>query len=67
MLEAWDLGVASCWVNLFPNDEVEKAFGLPKSEKVVLMMPLGYAAPDAKPVEKWHPVYKPIEETVTYL
>ncbi len=24
MLEAWELGVASCRVNLFPNDEVQK-------------------------------------------
>jgi len=67
MLAAWDIGIASCWVNLFPNDEVEKVFGLPENEKVVLMMPLGYAAEDAKPVEKWHFGYKAIEETVKYL
>lgn len=67
MLEAWELGVASCWVNLFPNDEVEKVFGLPDNEKVVLMMPLGYAAEDAAPVEKWHNGFKDISETVKYL
>ncbi|MBR1852596.1 MAG: nitroreductase family protein [Lachnospiraceae bacterium] len=67
MLEAWELGIASCWVNLFPNDEAAKAFGLPENEKVVLMMPLGYAAGDAKPVEKWHFGYKAISETVSYL
>lgn len=66
MLEAWELGIASCWVNLFPNDEVESTFGLPENEKVVLMMPLGYAAEDAKPVEKWHYVCKDISETVEY-
>ena len=67
MLEAWELGVASCWVNAFSNDELEKAFHLPENEKVVLLMPLGYAAEDAKPMEKWHFAYKPVEETVTYL
>ncbi|MBR1810109.1 MAG: nitroreductase family protein [Clostridia bacterium] len=67
MLEAWNLGVASCWVNLFPNYEIAKAFGLPENEKVVLMMPLGYAAEDAKPIEKWHNFCKPIDETVKYL
>lgn len=67
MLEAWDLGIASCWVNLFPNDDVEKAFGLPENEKVVLMMPMGYAADDAKPIEKWHNGFKDISETVKYL
>lgn len=67
MLAAWDIGIASCWVNLFPNDEVTNVFGLPENEKVVLMMPLGYAADEAKPVEKWHFGKKPIEDTVAYL
>lgn len=67
MLEAWDLGVASCWVNLFSNSEVEKLFALPESEKIVLLMPLGYAAEDAKPNEKWHYGHKEISETVKYL
>lgn len=67
MLEAWSLGVASCWVNLFSNDEVSRAFDLPGNEEVVLMMPIGYAAEDAKPMEKWHNHAKPIGETVIYL
>ena len=66
MLEAWELGIGSCWVNLFFNAEVEKAFALPENEKAVLLMPLGYAAEDSKPVEKWHFGYKPLEETVSY-
>ncbi len=37
MLEAWSLGVASCWVNLFPNNELEQAFDLPANEKTVLL------------------------------
>ncbi|MDD3416688.1 MAG: nitroreductase [Clostridia bacterium] len=67
MLEAWNIGIASCWVNLFPNDELAEAFHLPKNEKAVLLMPLGYAAEDAEPIEKWHNGYKQISETVTYL
>lgn len=66
MLEAWNLGIASCWVNLFPNDELAQAFGLPENEKIVLLMPLGYAAEDAKPIEKWHFGKKDIGETVEY-
>ena len=65
MLEAWSLGIASCWVNMFANDEVARAFELPENEEVVLMMPLGYAAEDAKPAEKWHNHFKPINEIVT--
>lgn len=67
MLEAWNLGIASCWVNLFLNDELEKTFDLPENEKSVLLMPIGYAADDAVPVEKWHNGCKAVEETVKYL
>ena len=67
MLEAWSLGIASCWVNLFSNEEVARAFALPENEEVVLLMPLGYAAEDAGPIEKWHNHAKPIGDTVTVL
>lgn len=67
MLEAWEQGVASCWVNAFSNNEMEKAFDLPEHERVVLLMPFGYAAEDAKPMEKWHYGYKPMNELVAYL
>lgn len=43
MLEAWELGIGSCWVNYFPNTKTEEAFNLPDNERVVLLMPMGYA------------------------
>ena len=52
MLEAWNLGIGSCWVNVFPNTDTAKAFGLPESVKLVLVMPMGYAAENAKPAPK---------------
>lgn len=67
MLEAWELGIGSCWVNLFSNQEIEKAFDLPENEKAVLLMPIGYADVSAKPIEKWHFGYKDISETVKYI
>ncbi|MBR1690771.1 MAG: nitroreductase family protein [Oscillibacter sp.] len=67
MLSAWEQGVASCWVNAFANDQVAAAFGLPERERVVLLLPLGYAAEDAKPMEKWHFSRKPLADTVTFL
>lgn len=66
MLAAEELGVASVWVNAFANDEVARVLGFPESERVVMMLPLGYAAEDAKPA-KWHTDKKPLEETVRYL
>ena len=50
MLEAASLGVGSVWVCWFPNTAVHEAFQLPENEKVVLLMPMGYAADDSKPV-----------------
>ena len=66
MLEAEEQGLATCWVNYFPNTKAAEVFGLPESEVVVLMMPIGYAAADAVPTTN-HTEKKPIEKTVRYL
>ena len=66
MLEAWNLGVGSCWVNRFPNTETGKAFGLPDNEIPVLLMPLGYPAEDSTPGPK-HALRKDRNETVREL
>ncbi len=44
MLEAAELGVDTIWVNLFPNSKLEEVLGLPKNERTVLIMPIGYRA-----------------------
>ena len=49
MLEAWELGIGSCWVNYFPNTKTEEAFNIPDNERVVLLMPMGYAAEGSHP------------------
>ena len=66
MLEARELGVGSIWVNLFPNTETERAFGLPETERSVLLMPLGYAAEDCEPSPR-HEQSRPVDELVKYL
>ena len=43
MLAAKNLGIDSCWCNYFANSKLEKLFDIPKNEKSVLIMPLGYA------------------------
>ena len=67
MLEAWELGIGTCWTNGFSAAQVKEAFSLPENEEVVLLMPIGYPAPDARPLKIWHDTFKPIEEVVTYL
>jgi len=66
MLEAWELGVGSIWVNLFPNTETERAFDLPTTQRSVLLMPMGYAADDAAP-SRLHSQSRSLDELVKYL
>lgn len=66
MLCAADLGVDSCWLNLFDPRETARSLGLPENEEVALLLDLGYAAPGAKPLPN-HDSRKPLSETVRYL
>lgn len=66
MLEAADLGIGSVWVDVFPNTKTAEAFNLPKTVKPVCLMPMGYAAEDAKPAPM-HTSYRPIDEMVTFM
>lgn len=66
MLQAWELGIGSCWVNYFSPSRLEKEFGLPENEKAVLLMPMGYPAEDSEPI-KMHYQYKELSETIRFL
>ena len=66
MLQAEELGVASCWVGSFLPDELSKVFELPDNLVPVALMPLGYAASGVGPSER-HFSRKPLSETVKYL
>ncbi len=66
MLEAWELGIGSCWVGLFDHDEAAKEFGLPAEIKPVAVMPLGYAAEGAGPSPR-HTEYRDKAELVAEL
>lgn len=50
MLEAWELGIGSCWVGYFDAATVAGVLGLPENVQVTAMLPVGYAAEDAKPL-----------------
>ena len=66
MMQAWELGIGSCWIGYFDPDLVAKEFNLPQNERVIAILPIGYPAEDAKP-SSWHFKRKPLEETVKYL
>ena len=66
MLQAWELGIGTCWVNYFSNSHLEKELGLPENERSVLIMPIGYPSPDASPLPM-HSEYKAVEEIVKFI
>ena len=66
MLKAAEEGVGSVWVNLFSPAETKRVMGLPENETPLLLMPLGYPAPDASPDPR-HTVRKPLGQTVRFL
>jgi len=66
MLRAHELGLSTCWCNLFPNSRLEEALGLPENERSVLYMPIGYAAEGASPAPR-HTEKKDLSEIVKYL
>ena len=50
ILQAYELGLGTCWIGAFKEDEVKKILNIPKQVRVVAMTPLGY--PDEPPLPK---------------
>jgi nitroreductase len=63
MLEAWELGVGSCWVGYFNPEQVAQVLGLPENVQVCALLPMGYPAEDAKALPL-HSQFRPAEEIV---
>lgn len=66
MLAATNIGVDSCWLNFFDPDKLAKDLGLPENEEILMIMDLGYATTDTKPLDN-HNKRKSIDETVKYI
>ncbi len=63
MLAAHELGVGSCWVGAFSEDKVREALSIPEGIRITALMPLGYPADDAEPLDL-HSVYREKSDTV---
>ena len=50
ILQAYELGLGTCWIGAFKEDETKKILKIPEHVRVVAMTPLGY--PDEPPSEK---------------
>jgi len=46
ILEAYELGLGTCWVGAFNEGEVKKALEIPEPVRVVAVIPLGYPDED---------------------
>ena len=64
MLQAADLGIGSCWVGYFNAQAVSDALGLPEQVTVSALLPIGYAAENAKPAPL-HTQYRSFADTIT--
>ena len=50
MLQAFELGIGSCWVGYFNANDVAGALGLPENLTVSALLPMGYPAENAAPL-----------------
>ena len=50
ILEAYELGLGTCWIGAFKEDEVKRILKIPENVRVVAMSPLGY--PNQPPSKK---------------
>ena len=66
MLEAWELGIGSCWVGMFNSDEVKQALTLPGNLTVSAILPIGYPADNVQPLDL-HTTYRELHDIVTEL
>jgi len=50
MLMACELGLGTCWIGAFREDQVKEILSIPKDVRVLALTPLGY--PDEKPRDR---------------
>jgi len=50
ILQAYELGLGTCWIGAFKEDETKKILAIPEHIRVVAMTPLGY--PNQPPSQK---------------
>ena len=60
-IAAWAMGVGSCWIGDFSEDEVKALLGISDDWKIISLLALGYPAEQPKPRKS-----KPIEEIVSF-
>ncbi len=49
LLEAYELGLGTCWMGHFDENKVKKILAIPEQIRVVAMTPLGYPSEEPEP------------------
>lgn len=65
MLAAAELGIHSCWVGLIDPSELRRQFNVPKSYRILSIMPMGYPSDRSHPATL-HTRRKDLAELVSY-
>lgn len=60
-LAAYSLGLGTCWIGAFYEDQVREILGVPENIRVVALLPLGYPAEQARATSR-----KSLAEVVSY-
>ena len=58
-LAATDQGLGTCWVGAFDEALAARALNLPETQRLIALMPLGYAAAATTPV-----THRPVTDLV---
>jgi len=62
LLAAYGLGLGTCWIGAFDEDQVSFALGLPQDKKPVALIPVGYPAAEGRKPSK-----RPVEDVVSFI
>lgn len=63
MLQAFELGIGSCWVGYFNAQAVSEVLGLPENVTVSALLPMGYPSESAEPLPL-HSQYREFSDTI---
>lgn len=63
MLQAFELGIGSCWVGYFNANTVAEVLGLPENLTVSALLPIGYPTENANPLDM-HFQYRDFADTI---
>ena len=61
-LAAVELGLGTCWIGAFNEEEVKEILGIPEDVRVVELMPIGYPAVHSVKEE----IRLPLEKIIKY-